>query len=67
MQQTDFAIIDLPNHTHGILKQIGERKVVVNYELLDGADTADNDWLGDQLMLVYQQYYHRVKSYKQDI
>ena len=62
MQQEDFIFVRniSPN---GILKQVGERKIVVNYELLEGADSADNEWLENQLMTVYQQYYHRVKSY----
>lgn len=62
MQQEDF-IFTGDNNFHGILKQVGEHKIVVNYEFLEGADAADNEWLQNQLMIVYQQYYHRVKSY----
>ena len=62
MQQEDFVFTG-NDKLHGILKQVGEWDVVVNYKFLDGADAADNEWLQNQLMIVYQQYYYRVKSY----
>ena len=62
MQQEDFVFTGSGDF-HGILKQVGERDVVVNYRFLEGADEADNEWLQNQLMIVYQQYYYRVKSY----
>ena len=62
MQQEDFVFVRNIN-PQGILKQVGKRDIILNYVFLEGADAADNEWLENQLMMVYQQYYHRVKSY----
>ena len=62
--EKEFEIIRLSGAgDRGILKTVGDREVVVSVKLMQGADSADNDWLTEAIRNVYMQYYSRVNSY----
>ena len=62
--ERDFEIIKLPGTgDRGILKTVGDREVVVSIKLIQGADSADNEWLSEAIRNVYMQYYSRVSEY----
>lgn len=69
--EEDFMLINLRG-THGVrefgvLKTIGERDIVANAKLVDGADEADNVWLMEKVRQAYQQYYSRVQAYHKEV
>ena len=66
--QEPFILVELFNESVGILKVDGpERNFVANIWSLPGADAADNEWLIARMKETYEQYYYRVKSYKEDV
>lgn len=69
--EEDFMLINLRGtngvREFGVLKTIGERDIVANAKLVDGADEADNVWLMEKVRQAYQQYYSRVQEYHKEV
>lgn len=69
--EEDFMLINLRGtngvREFGVLKTIGERDIVANAKLVDGADEADNVWLMEKVRQAYQQYYSRVQEYNKEV
>lgn len=69
--EQDFMLINLRGmqgaREFGVLKTIGNRDIVANAKLLDGADEADNVWLMEKIKQAYQQYYSRVQEYHKEV
>lgn len=63
MREEAFQQLTLSARDRGILKTVGEREVVVNVRVLADADSADNDWLMEEVKHVYMRYYSRVCDY----
>ena len=69
--EQDFMLINLRGtqgaREFGVLKTIGNRDIVANAKLLEGADEADNVWLMEKVKQAYQQYYSRVQEYNNEV
>ena len=69
--EQDFMLINLRGMQGArefcVLKTIGNRDIVANAKLLDGADEADNVWLMEKIKQAYQQYYSRVQEYHKEV
>lgn len=69
--EQDFMLINLRGtqgaREFGVLKTIGNRDIVANAKLLEGADEADNVWLMEKVKQAYQQYYSRVQEYNKEV
>ncbi len=69
--EQDFMLINLKGtqgaREFGVLKTIGNRDIVANAKLLEGADEADNVWLMEKVKQAYQQYYSRVQEYNKEV
>lgn len=63
-REEDFIVVYMSDKEAGILKTIGDRKVVGSVQFEPDADTADNSWLAEQLKMLYEQYYARLKEYR---
>ncbi|MBO5279254.1 MAG: hypothetical protein J6B06_07175 [Lachnospiraceae bacterium] len=63
MSEEAFQQLTLSARDRGILKTVGEREVVVNVRVLADADSADNEWLMEEVKNVYMRYYSRVCDY----
>ncbi len=64
MRDEDFLVVSLSPREQGILKILGEREIVTSVRFIDGADSTDNNWLVEELRLLYMKYYSRVSEYK---
>ena len=66
-EQEPFILVELTNGSTGLLKQTGERKYVLNVWTLPGANGEDNERLIENIKSLYEQYYYRVREYKEDV
>ena len=62
--EQDFMMINLSAVNRGILKTIGNREIVVDMKVIEGAREEDNMWLMEQAMCLYKAYYDRVTGGK---
>lgn len=63
MKEQDFMLINISDREVGVLRTVGEREFVGTVKLLQGADSADNERLTEQLLQICRQYYYRVMDY----
>ena len=62
--EQDFMMINLSAVNRGILKTVGNREIVVDMKVIEGAREEDNRWLMEQAMCLYKAYYDRVTGGK---
>ena len=62
--EQDFMMINLSAVNRGILKTVGNREIVVDMKVIEGAREEDNMWLMEQAMSLYKAYYNRVTGGK---
>ena len=62
--EQDFMMINLSAVNRGILKTVGNREIVVDMKVIEGAREEDNMWLTEQAMCLYKAYYDRVTGGK---
>lgn len=62
--EQNFMMVNLSPNNRGVLKTVGNREIVVDMKVIEGAREEDNTWLMEQAMCLYKAYYNRVTGGK---
>lgn len=62
--EQNFMMVNLSPNNRGVLKTVGNREIVVDMKVIEGAREEDNMWLMEQAMCLYKAYYNRVTGGK---